>query len=76
MPQEIPGYYYDAEKNRYFPIGGPNIPGTSRPSSSNTAAALQPPSISILASNYCGTRARTYKLLQNRELNGNNLSLA
>ncbi|KAK3219365.1 hypothetical protein Dsin_013335 [Dipteronia sinensis] len=77
MPQEIPGYYYDVEKNRYFPIKGPNILGTSHPPYSSTAAAQQPPSISIQASNSCGTRARaSYKLLHNRELNGNNLSLA
>ncbi|KAK7412965.1 hypothetical protein VNO78_04761 [Psophocarpus tetragonolobus] len=27
-PQELPGFYYDPEKNRYFPIKGP-IPGSS-----------------------------------------------
>ncbi|XP_059293426.1 uncharacterized protein LOC132046717 [Lycium ferocissimum] len=29
MPKELPGFYYDAEKNRYFPIKGP-IPGSSK----------------------------------------------
>ncbi|KAJ8567405.1 hypothetical protein K7X08_019613 [Anisodus acutangulus] len=29
MPKELPGFYYDEEKNRYFPIKGP-IPGTSK----------------------------------------------
>ncbi|KAM5587017.1 hypothetical protein ABKV19_005790 [Rosa sericea] len=33
MPQELPGFYYDAEKNRYFPNKGP-VPG-----SRSTAAA-------------------------------------
>lgn len=36
---DLPGFYYDAEKNRYFPIKGP-IPGSSRASSS--AAAQKP----------------------------------
>ncbi|KMT09165.1 hypothetical protein BVRB_6g132700 [Beta vulgaris subsp. vulgaris] len=29
MPQDLPGFYYDPEKNRYFPIKGP-IPGSTR----------------------------------------------
>ncbi|KAK4346728.1 hypothetical protein RND71_033067 [Anisodus tanguticus] len=29
MPKELPGFYYDEEKNRYFPIKGP-IPGSSK----------------------------------------------
>ncbi|KAL8034010.1 hypothetical protein ABFX02_13G193000 [Erythranthe guttata] len=29
MPKELPGFYYDEEKNRYFPYKGP-IPGSSR----------------------------------------------
>ncbi|XP_014751891.1 uncharacterized protein LOC100843698 isoform X1 [Brachypodium distachyon] len=28
-PKELPGFYYDAEKNRYFPITGP-IPGAAK----------------------------------------------
>ncbi|KAL0352633.1 UNVERIFIED_CONTAM: hypothetical protein Sangu_0844600 [Sesamum angustifolium] len=28
MPKDLPGFYYDAEKNRYFPYKGP-IPGSS-----------------------------------------------
>lgn len=38
---ELPGFYYDAQKNRYFPIKGP-IPGSSRASSSSTAQELAP----------------------------------
>ncbi|CAL9181971.1 unnamed protein product [Musa hybrid cultivar] len=29
-PKDLPGFYYDVEKNRYFPIKGP-IPGSKRP---------------------------------------------
>lgn len=62
MPQELPGYYFDAEKNRYFPIKGP-IPGSkSKPpssSSSSTPARRRPIS------------GRTSTLLEMRELNGN-----
>ncbi|KDP43121.1 hypothetical protein JCGZ_26654 [Jatropha curcas] len=69
MPKELPGFYYDAEKNRYFPLKGP-IPGSSRPSSStnNTAKTSSQP---VQASNSCRrTRVRISKLLQGRELNG------
>lgn len=38
LAKELPGFYYDAEKNRYFPLP-PAVP----PSSSG-APALQPPS--------------------------------
>ncbi|KAH7522813.1 hypothetical protein JRO89_XSUnG0102600 [Xanthoceras sorbifolium] len=68
MPQELPGFYFDAEKNRYFPIKGP-IPGTSR------STAQKPNSKPTQASNSHRTRARTSKLLQVRELSGNLLSL-
>ena len=36
---DLPGFYYDKEKNRYFPIKGP-IPGSSR--SSSVATAQEP----------------------------------
>ncbi|MFS7970133.1 hypothetical protein Hanom_Chr09g00817441 [Helianthus anomalus] len=48
MPQDLPGFYYDAEKNRYFPLKSP-IPGSSsssRPSSSASTSAQKPPPIS------------------------------
>lgn len=38
---DLPGFYYDKEKNRYFPIKGP-IPGSSRSSSSTSASAQEP----------------------------------
>lgn len=34
---DLPGFYYDAQKNRYFPLKGP-IPGCSRTSSSSSSA--------------------------------------
>ncbi|KAJ8478146.1 hypothetical protein OPV22_021873 [Ensete ventricosum] len=30
LPKDLPGFYYDVDKNRYFPIKGP-IPGSKRP---------------------------------------------
>ncbi|KAF8030712.1 hypothetical protein BT93_D0025 [Corymbia citriodora subsp. variegata] len=68
MPPELPGFYFDAEKNRYFPIKGP-IPGSK-----------SKPSISSSSSNSAPTRrgpvsSRTSILLQTRELNGNPLWL-
>uniref|UniRef100_A0A5B7BJG7 Uncharacterized protein n=1 Tax=Davidia involucrata TaxID=16924 RepID=A0A5B7BJG7_DAVIN len=70
MPQDLPGFYYDAEKNRYFPIKGP-IPGSSRNSSSLAAAHK-----SVLKPNQAKSLCRRVgikaaKLLQVRELCGN-----
>ncbi|MQM09525.1 hypothetical protein Taro_042404 [Colocasia esculenta] len=41
-PQEIPGFYFDEEKNRYFPIKGP-IPGRGpkRPPRPSAAASSE-----------------------------------
>lgn len=70
MPQELPGFYYDAEKNRYFPLKGP-IPGSSRASSS-TANAQKPCAKDTRESNACTRpRKRISKLIQARELHGN-----
>ncbi|EEF32267.1 hypothetical protein RCOM_0128070 [Ricinus communis] len=67
--KELAGFYYDAEKNRYFPLKGP-IPGSSSSSSKNNAQ--KPSSKPTQGINFCGrTRVRTSKLLQGRELNGN-----
>ncbi|XWS40491.1 hypothetical protein CRYUN_Cryun18bG0144400 [Craigia yunnanensis] len=71
MPQaELPGLYYDAEKNRYFPIKS-RIPGSS---SQSHASQFQknPLSSSIQATKLCPqTRVPTSRLLHLRELNGN-----
>jgi len=40
---ELPGFYYDPEKNRYFPIKGP-IPGSSSRPKNPTPKAPQTPS--------------------------------
>lgn len=70
MPQELPGFYYDKEKNRYFPLKGP-IPGSSR-SSSSSNNAKKPSTNNTQESNFCRrTGVRISKLLQGRELNGN-----
>ncbi|XP_024024080.1 DDB1- and CUL4-associated factor 4 isoform X2 [Morus notabilis] len=68
MPRDLPGFYYDAEKNRYFPIKGP-IPGSARSSSSSTA--LKP---SKVIKPCRKTGVRTLKLLQVREIFGNVIS--
>ncbi|KZV21647.1 hypothetical protein F511_16353 [Dorcoceras hygrometricum] len=67
---ELPGFYYDAGKNRYFPYKGP-IPGSSS----------KPPSVTPLSekhkqvdSMYEYIRMRNSKLLQVRELCGNVIS--
>ncbi|XP_059437327.1 uncharacterized protein LOC132170380 isoform X2 [Corylus avellana] len=71
MPQDLPGFYYDAEKNRYFPIKGP-IPGSSRASSSSSSSAAAqkptPKSTRVLGRR---TGLRASKLLHLRELFGN-----
>ena len=38
---DLPGFYFDKEKNRYFPIKGP-IPGSSRSSSVAIAQETTP----------------------------------
>ncbi|KAK9937261.1 hypothetical protein M0R45_014063 [Rubus argutus] len=43
MPEDLPGFYYDAEKNRYFPNKGP-VPGSRR----ITTAAASSSSSSVL----------------------------
>lgn len=72
MPEDLPGFYYDAEKNRYFPNKGP-VPGSRRittaaASSSSSSSAQKPNQVA----NSCRrTKVRTFKLLQARELYGN-----
>ncbi|CAI0546221.1 unnamed protein product [Linum tenue] len=80
MPQELPGFYYDAEKNRYFPLKGP-IPGSSRASSSSSSSSYaadrkNPKQNTSQADKYCRTRVKTHRLLQGRELNGNVVSVS
>ncbi|XP_057429811.1 uncharacterized protein LOC130722938 [Lotus japonicus] len=81
-PPELPGFYYDPEKNRYFPIKGP-IPGSSsssKPKTKTTDLNSSQPSSSKLQqksrSSYCWkVRNRTTSnLLQGRELGGHHVS--
>nr|XP_016515846.1 PREDICTED: uncharacterized protein LOC107832506 isoform X2 [Nicotiana tabacum] len=58
MPKELPGFYYDAEKNRYFPIKGP-IPGSSKKRKS------PPPILSNKISKYDGTQRVVDSALEN-----------
>ncbi|CAN6684106.1 unnamed protein product [Malus baccata var. baccata] len=71
MAGDLPGFYYDTEKNRYFPIKGP-IPGSRRmtaPASSSASSSAQTPA---KVTNSCRrTSVRTSKMLQARELCGN-----
>lgn len=39
---ELPGFYYDAEKNRYFPTKGP-IPGSRRVTTAASSSNAQTP---------------------------------
>ncbi|XP_016648196.1 PREDICTED: uncharacterized protein LOC103325475 [Prunus mume] len=65
---ELPGFYYDAEKNRYFPTKGP-IPGSRRVTTAASSSSAQTPA---QVSNSCRrTRVKTSKLLHDRELCGN-----
>lgn len=43
---DLPGFYFDKEKNRYFPIKGP-IPGSSRSSSVAIAQETTPKSTRV-----------------------------
>ncbi|CAL0301560.1 unnamed protein product [Lupinus luteus] len=74
MPQpraELPGFYYDPEKNRYFPIKGP-IPGSSR--SSSKLITQKSPQTTLFTqerkSSCRKLRNSMSKLLQARELDG------
>ncbi|KAF8412632.1 hypothetical protein HHK36_000601 [Tetracentron sinense] len=71
MPQDLPGFYYDPEKNRYFPIKGP-IPGTRNTSSVHTQRPSSKPDQATEKPNICRRKGiKTAKLLQVRELYGN-----
>ncbi|XP_021728064.1 DDB1- and CUL4-associated factor 4-like [Chenopodium quinoa] len=74
MPQDLPGFYYDPDKNRYFPIKGP-IPGSSRkpksvlPDQNSVSLPTQVPS--KLKKDF-----KISKLLQCRELYGSTVDLS
>ncbi|KAL0442284.1 UNVERIFIED_CONTAM: hypothetical protein Slati_1951100 [Sesamum latifolium] len=65
----LPGFYYDAEKNRYFPYKGP-IPGSSL-----KPLSIPSPSHPKQADDLCQSiKIRKQKLLQARELFGDVIS--
>ncbi|XP_010492689.1 PREDICTED: DDB1- and CUL4-associated factor 4-like isoform X1 [Camelina sativa] len=69
MKPELPGFYYDEEKNRYFPIKGP-IPGAKASSSSRSQQKPDPKPEQ--ETNYQKrTKLKALKLVYSRELNGN-----
>ncbi|GAB2281746.1 hypothetical protein Dimus_016315 [Dionaea muscipula] len=70
MPQDLPGFYYDPEKNRYFPIKGP-VPGSSRKSAPAQNPPPEPPKVTVPVR----TGIRNAKLIQDRELHGNVTSI-
>ncbi|WJX28028.1 hypothetical protein P8452_16796 [Trifolium repens] len=76
--RELPGFYFDPVKNRYFPIKGP-IPGSSSSKSKTTTPKPSQTSSSQLQekknrSSCRKLRNRTSKLLQIRELDGRHVN--
>ncbi|XP_024631487.1 uncharacterized protein [Medicago truncatula] len=73
--RELPGFYFDPEKNRYFPIKGP-IPGSSSSKTKIiTPRPSQPSSSQEKNRSSCRKlRNRTSKLLQIRELDGRHVN--
>ncbi|KAJ0018785.1 hypothetical protein Pint_11771 [Pistacia integerrima] len=51
MPQDLPGFYYDAEKNRYFPIKGPH---SRHFSSSNSFCFISEPTFKLYPGQHSG----------------------
>lgn len=82
LPKDIPGFYYDAEKNRYFPTKGP-IPGTKRPPSVSAVSSLakraangkfSSPDQDFLIHKSCKRKhLKSSVLLQFRELHGRSI---
>ncbi|KAK9156198.1 hypothetical protein Sjap_003678 [Stephania japonica] len=73
MPQDLPGFYYDPEKNRYFPIKGP-IPGSA-------SSRFRKPKQEQVTEQCKDTRSRckrikTSELIRARELCGRVVNLS
>ncbi|KAG4946374.1 hypothetical protein JHK87_042381 [Glycine soja] len=77
QPKELPGFYYDPEKNRYFPIKGP-IPGSSSKPKTPALNSPQTSSNQESGGSCCRKlRNRTLsKLLQARELDGHSVVIS
>ncbi|XP_048317838.2 uncharacterized protein LOC107411560 isoform X2 [Ziziphus jujuba] len=71
MPQDIPGFYYDPEKNRYFTIKSP-MPGSAPSSSYAPKKAVSKPT--KVTKSCRRIWLKTSKLLQFRELHGNSIA--
>ncbi|KAM0943753.1 putative transcription factor WD40-like family [Dioscorea sansibarensis] len=69
----LPGFYFDPEKNRYFPIKGP-IPGTKRSASASLDSVSDQKDHDHTSITGRRTRLRASELLQLRELNGRNVT--
>nr|XP_029117973.1 uncharacterized protein LOC105036131 isoform X2 [Elaeis guineensis] len=69
-PKDLPGFYFDPEKNRYFPIKGP-IPGAKRPFSSSLGQG-QPSGRNQHRAHQPGSRKqiKPSELLRLREIHG------
>ncbi|CAL5184442.1 unnamed protein product [Lathyrus oleraceus] len=74
-PRALPGFYFDAEKNRYFPIKNP-IPGSSsKKPKITTPKSPQTDQFQEKSRSSCRKlRNRISKLLQIRELDGRHVS--
>lgn len=70
MVKELPGFYFDEEKNRYFPIKGP-IPGSSRKRKSSASSSATNAQNTVSETNANVIHKRMDKLLHFRELCGN-----
>ncbi|XP_040381738.1 DDB1- and CUL4-associated factor 4 [Oryza brachyantha] len=67
-PKELPGFYYDPDKNRYFPIRG-LIPGAATRRPAPPPPPAEPP-VPQAAAAGCSKRARQPELLHAREMYG------
>ncbi|KAL8231727.1 hypothetical protein R6Q57_001505 [Mikania cordata] len=70
MPQDLPGFYFDVEKNRYFPLKSP-FPGSS--SRDSSSAQKTPPKSSKGKNGQHETTSKVVKMLHARELCGNSI---
>ncbi|XP_078177066.1 transducin/WD40 repeat-like superfamily protein [Carex rostrata] len=71
-PKDLPGFYYDAEKNRYFPIKGP-IPGSKRTASAALATCSSSSKESKIQLIRKGKRIKISHLLGLREIQGRDI---
>ncbi|KAE9394889.1 hypothetical protein BT96DRAFT_169210 [Gymnopus androsaceus JB14] len=43
MPKDLPGFYFDSEKNRYFPLNSSKPVSANKPSASSSQAVSDTP---------------------------------